>query len=149
MRVILNTLAEEYRPHSSSAVFTDLWNRPEVSHEFMNLVFDRWRARNRLKDETAKYYSASNQGAPFRQGAPTHSAAAPQRKVHPPIGKAQPIYPKQQQILQPIPRQPQQPAAAHAQMRRPHAPNEEANSCLLYTSPSPRDRTRSRMPSSA
>ena len=26
---------------------------------------------------------------------------------------------------------------------------EEANDCLLYTSPSPRDRTRSRMPSSA
>ena len=26
---------------------------------------------------------------------------------------------------------------------------EEANFCLLYTSPSPRDRTRSRMPSSA
>ena len=25
----------------------------------------------------------------------------------------------------------------------------EANTCLLYTSPSPRDRTRSRMPSSA
>lgn len=127
MRVILNTLAEEYRPHSSSAVFTDLWNRPEVSHEFMNLVFDRWRARNRLKDETAKYYSASNQGAPFRQGAAMHSGAAPQRKIHPPIGKAQPIYPKQQQNRQPMPRQPQQPAAAHAQMRRPHAPNEEVN----------------------
>ena len=27
--------------------------------------------------------------------------------------------------------------------------DEEASSCLLYTSPSPRDRTRSRMPSSA
>ena len=27
--------------------------------------------------------------------------------------------------------------------------NTEANICLLYTSPSPRDRTRSRMPSSA
>ena len=27
--------------------------------------------------------------------------------------------------------------------------NQIANSCLLYTSPSPRDRTRSRMPSSA
>ena len=27
--------------------------------------------------------------------------------------------------------------------------NEGANDCLLYTSPSPRDRTRSRMPSSA
>ena len=28
-------------------------------------------------------------------------------------------------------------------------PNDEVNDCLLYTSPSPRDRTRSRMPSSA
>ena len=28
-------------------------------------------------------------------------------------------------------------------------PANEVNSCLLYTSPSPRDRTRSRMPSSA
>jgi len=28
-------------------------------------------------------------------------------------------------------------------------PNVAPNSCLLYTSPSPRDRTRSRMPSSA
>ena len=27
--------------------------------------------------------------------------------------------------------------------------NETTNRCLLYTSPSPRDRTRSRMPSSA
>ena len=27
--------------------------------------------------------------------------------------------------------------------------NQDANPCLLYTSPSPRDRTRSRMPSSA
>ena len=27
--------------------------------------------------------------------------------------------------------------------------DEECNNCLLYTSPSPRDRTRSRMPSSA
>ena len=31
---------------------------------------------------------------------------------------------------------------------RPFA-QQKANSCLLYTSPSPRDRTRSRMPSSA
>ena len=29
------------------------------------------------------------------------------------------------------------------------SPGEQANHCLLYTSPSPRDRTRSRMPSSA
>jgi len=49
MRVILNTLEEEFRPHSSSAEFTDLWNRPEVSGEFMELVYDRWRARSLLK----------------------------------------------------------------------------------------------------
>ena len=46
MRVILKTLEEEYRPHSSSAEFTDLWNRPDVTPEFMDLVFDRWRARS-------------------------------------------------------------------------------------------------------
>lgn len=46
MRVILNTLEEEYRPHSSSAEFTDLWNRPDVTEEFMETVFERWRARS-------------------------------------------------------------------------------------------------------
>ncbi len=51
MRVILNTLEEEFRPHSSSAEFTDLWNRADVTDEFMTLVFDRWRARSLLKNE--------------------------------------------------------------------------------------------------
>ena len=46
MRIILNTLEEEYRPHSSSAEFTDLWNRPDVTPEFMETVFERWRARS-------------------------------------------------------------------------------------------------------
>ena len=46
MRVILNTLAEEYRPHSSSAKFTDLWNREMATPELMELVYDRWRARS-------------------------------------------------------------------------------------------------------
>ena len=31
----------------------------------------------------------------------------------------------------------------------PNTPNNLSRNCLLYTSPSPRDRTRSRMPSSA
>ena len=39
-------------------------------------------------------------------------------------------------------------AAAEAQARQHYAAAEE-KACLLYTSPSPRDRTRSRMPSSA
>jgi len=46
MRVILNTLAEEYRPHSSSAKFTDLWNREVTTPELMKTVYDRWRARS-------------------------------------------------------------------------------------------------------
>ena len=53
MRVILNTLAEEYRPHSSSAEFTDLWNRPDVTPQFMETVFDRWRARSLGKSTKA------------------------------------------------------------------------------------------------
>ena len=53
MRVILNTLAEEYRPHSSSAEFTDLWNRPDVTPEFMETVFERWRARSLGKSTKA------------------------------------------------------------------------------------------------
>ena len=40
-------------------------------------------------------------------------------------------------------------AAAAAADDEPHFERERRTSCLLYTSPSPRDRTRSRMPSSA
>lgn len=46
MRVILNTLAEEYRPHSSSAKFTELWKNDMATPELMGKVFDRWRARS-------------------------------------------------------------------------------------------------------
>ncbi len=50
MRVILNTLAAEYRPHSSSAVFTDLWKRDTTSPAFMEDVFKRWRSRSLTVD---------------------------------------------------------------------------------------------------
>ena len=46
MRVILNTLAAEYRPHSSSAQFTELWQRDHATPQLMEKVFDRWRARS-------------------------------------------------------------------------------------------------------
>jgi len=46
MRVILNTLAEQYRPHSSSAKFTDLWAEDRSTPEFMQQVFENWRTRN-------------------------------------------------------------------------------------------------------
>lgn len=50
MRVILNTLAEEYRPHSSSASFSDLWSGEEASEEFMLKVFNQWRTRTIDRD---------------------------------------------------------------------------------------------------
>jgi len=74
MRVILNTLEEEYRPHSSSAEFTDLWNRPEVSNEFMSFVFDRWRARSLLKNVSRKPNAQSNVVKP-----PVHRSRPPIR----------------------------------------------------------------------
>ena len=46
MRVILNNLAAEFRPHSSSAQFTELWKQDHATSELMSKVFDRWRARS-------------------------------------------------------------------------------------------------------
>jgi len=50
MRVVLNTLAEQYRPHSSSAKFTELWSQAEASPEFMAGVFESWRSRTLRRD---------------------------------------------------------------------------------------------------
>lgn len=84
MRVILNTLEEEYRPHSSSAEFTDLWNRPEVTKEFMDIVFNRWRARSLGKKTTPKttsdrpaQISTSSAVQTARLAAARSAAAAP------------------------------------------------------------------------
>jgi len=46
MRVVLNTLAEERRPHSSSAQFTDLWNSGEIAPAYMEDVYENWRTRS-------------------------------------------------------------------------------------------------------
>lgn len=46
MRVILNTLPEQFRPHSSSASFTHRWAQPEHSREFIGKVFESWRKRS-------------------------------------------------------------------------------------------------------
>ncbi len=46
MRVILNTLGEDYRPHSSSAKFTDLWTREMATPQLMQSVYKRWRSRS-------------------------------------------------------------------------------------------------------
>lgn len=45
MRVLLNNLPEEYRPHSSSASFTELWARDTSTPEMMETVFANWKTR--------------------------------------------------------------------------------------------------------
>ena len=46
MRIILNTLHESRRPHSSSAAFTDLWSAGEITDGYMTKVFANWRSRS-------------------------------------------------------------------------------------------------------
>lgn len=61
MRVILNTLPEEYRPHSSSAKFTEMWNSADQTPEFMQRVFQNWRLRrieNFVQPDLAQNMSA-------------------------------------------------------------------------------------------
>ncbi|WP_298912714.1 ATP-binding protein [uncultured Algimonas sp.] len=45
MRVLLNTLAEKYRPHSSSASFTGLWSKDQATPDMMKSVYARWRSK--------------------------------------------------------------------------------------------------------
>ena len=46
MRVMLSTLEAEYRPHSSSAKFTEVWAEGEKSSQFIKQVFENWRHRS-------------------------------------------------------------------------------------------------------
>ena len=57
MRVILNTLAADRRPHSSSAEFTDLWSAGEVSETYMDEVFNSWRTRKMMRGEDVEVHS--------------------------------------------------------------------------------------------
>ena len=62
MRVILNTLAEDYRPHSSSAKFTELWNQEIATPELMDRVYINWRARSHLAAQAPAQQSITHQG---------------------------------------------------------------------------------------
>jgi Helicase HerA, central domain len=54
MRVVLDNLAEDRRPHSSSAEFTELWNAGEISSQYMDSVFESWRTRTTLAKPQAR-----------------------------------------------------------------------------------------------
>ena len=64
MRVVLNTLPEEYRPHSSSASFTELWSSAECTPAFMEKVFDQWRSRSIQRNDDAQGESKPAAPAP-------------------------------------------------------------------------------------
>ncbi len=51
MRVLLNNLAEEYRPHSSSASFTELWSKDTATPELMRTVYRRWKQRSHAGED--------------------------------------------------------------------------------------------------
>ncbi len=73
MRVVLDNLAEERRPHSSSAEFTQLWNEDDVSPAFMAGVFESWRTRTKTPPQTTA--SAQPNGLHANHG---HPPAGPQ-----------------------------------------------------------------------
>ena len=99
----------------------------------MNLVFDRWRARNRLKDETAKYYGNSNKNRAMAPHSQSHSGFVPQRnnrQTQSSVRQSPPVYAQtiQPQTRQPMPGQTQQTAAiANAQVRRAQLQNQHAS----------------------
>lgn len=68
MRIVLNTLHEDLRPHSSSAAFTKLWNAGEVSPQYMEGVYRSWRARS--YDAERKPAVTSAAPVPDRAAAP-------------------------------------------------------------------------------
>lgn len=77
MRVIMNNLSREYLPHSSSAAFSDLWQREMTNPEFMNVIFERWRNRVIAKP-------GSQNGQPRGQTSYQRGEGVPQKMFTPP-----------------------------------------------------------------
>lgn len=100
MRVVLNTLAEEYRPHSSSAKFTDLWAHDLATPEFMQSVFANWRNRSHKHPVETEAPPAPAPMPNTRLRAPAHrpnQQGHPQAPTHP-----QPRQPSPQQSLRSV-----------------------------------------------
>ncbi len=89
MRVILNNLVPEKRPHSSSAEFSDLWNAGEVSDGFMDEVFASWRTRSfdpmRAKTATEVQREPSVRTSQIRQETHMQQTKLPNEHVRAPL----------------------------------------------------------------
>lgn len=96
MRVLLNNLPEEYRPHSSSASFTKLWTHDTATPQLMHGVYESWKKRSHASDvnlppqtpHAARPHSVQTQPAPRavaqqRAGSPGYPA-----QPHPQGGQA-------------------------------------------------------------
>jgi len=88
----MNTLAAEYRPHSSSAQFTDLWQQDTATPELMEVVFDRWRARSlnpkaKLGESEPRAPSIQDTRAALKTRAQTRRPVSPQPAPRQPAPK--------------------------------------------------------------
>ncbi len=83
MRIVLNTLREDRRPHSSSAAFTDLWSAGEISAGYMSRVFESWRSRTQMQ-QAPSGGPAAPQAAPVSRQ--TASSVANMRAAMRPAG---------------------------------------------------------------
>ena len=69
MRVLLNNLPEEYRPHSSSASFTELWAQDTATPAMLEGVYRQWRNRSHDSDRPEAAPAAKPAAAGKTQGA--------------------------------------------------------------------------------
>lgn len=94
MRIVLNTLEAEYRPHSSSAAFSDLWQKGDINSTFMDQVFERWRHRT-IHINDPKKQEKDNEGRGSQYLNPTAQQPQPQsqRPPAPPLERENPPVP--------------------------------------------------------
>ena len=79
MRVMLSTLEAEYRPHSSSAKFTEVWAEGEKTQQFIKQVFENWRHRSLMAPQVVDANAAVEKPTPqiLRRSLPADTAASP------------------------------------------------------------------------
>ena len=114
MRVILNHLPSSLRPHSSSAKFSEQWNKPDLSEDLMQQVYDNWYHRapkNNIVDAASNQAQAQPDqrvrtnpihSAPSRPAAPIQANARVGEALQAPHLKPPVAKPAPQPLQQPV-----------------------------------------------
>lgn len=85
MRVLLNNLPEEYRPHSSSASFSKLWREDQATPDRMKQVYANWKTRSQDADVTPhRPIEAHHAVPPAVSQRPSHPQPSPRNAVNQP-----------------------------------------------------------------